>query len=580
VYVLFTFFFILFQIFIGDLMNLFEKHEQSINTATKAFYSREFYVHYPEMPSPKNYGEGAADKGLKEYNQMLGQFFDTLKQEKDEVLMSDETSCFDLRNIGNFYPILNDPAQYVKNAKDSLKNWKNLNPEVRAGLLMESLEQMKEKVFEIAYSSMHTTGKGFMMAFQASGPHAFDRCIEAIVAGLSEQKKFPEKVNWTKPMGKFDLKVKRSYKPHPLGVSLAIGCSTFPIWNSLPGVFASLVTGNTCIVKPHPTSIFPLAICVSIMQKVLADNDFNPLIVQLACDSLEKPITKDLAENPMVKIIDFTGSSSFGNYVQGLVHKKVFAEQNGVNNVIIESCEDFSKVAKNLAFSVCLYSSQMCTAPQNFFICKDGITSKGETLGCDQVMNELVTAIDQTATNPKGGAATLGAIQSENTLKRIQQLQSDVESGKYNNVKVLKGLSKVENPEFSEARTYSPLILEVDASEYDFYSSEHFGPVVLLIKSDSNEQSLDITSKLIQENGALSFSLYSTNKDYTAQVEEEMFDCQVNVTLNFTGFIWMNQSLGFSDFHGTGGNKAANCSLVDSNFVSGRFNFLGTRTTI
>ena len=31
-----------------------------------------------------------------------------------------------------------------------------------------------------------------------------------------------------------------------------IGCNTFPTWNSYPGLFASLVTGNAVVVKPHP----------------------------------------------------------------------------------------------------------------------------------------------------------------------------------------------------------------------------------------------------------------------------------------------------------------------------------------
>ena len=51
---------------------------------------------------------------------------------------------------------------------------------------MESLEGVKGRFFEIAYATMHTTGQGYMMAFQASGPHAADRALEAIAAGYEE----------------------------------------------------------------------------------------------------------------------------------------------------------------------------------------------------------------------------------------------------------------------------------------------------------------------------------------------------------------------------------------------------------
>ena len=37
----------------------------------------------------------------------------------------------------------------------------------------------------------------------------------------------------------------------PRGVSLLIGCNTFPTWNGYPGLFASLATGNPVLVKPH-----------------------------------------------------------------------------------------------------------------------------------------------------------------------------------------------------------------------------------------------------------------------------------------------------------------------------------------
>lgn len=561
-------------------MNLIEKHQDSIKQATDAFYSRDFYVHFPEMPSPKNYGEGAAEKGLKEYNQMVGQIFDTLHQDKDEVLMSDEESCFDSRNIGNFYPIYNNSDDYIKVSQKAFQSWKKTAPQFRAALLMECLEKIKEKVFEIAHASMHTTGKGFMMAFQASGPHAFDRCVEAIVAGLKEQEKYPSSVDWKKPMGKFELNVHRTFKPHPLGVSLAIGCSTFPVWNTLPGVFASLVTGNTSIVKPHPTSIFPLAICISVMQSVFKSNDVDPLIVQLASDTVEKPITKQLAEHKDIKIIDFTGNSEFGNYLQALPHKKVFSEQNGVNSVLIDSCEDFNKVTQNLSFSVCLFSSQMCTAPQNIFMASSGIKNGSEDLSFDEAAKQITAAVDKMATNPKNGAHTLGAIQNQNTLKKIQDFEEQVKQGKFGDAKILKGLEKVTHPEFEASRTYSPLVVQVNADQKDVYSKEFFGPILFIIKTDSKEHSLDMVEEVTQNHGALSFSLYSTNEEFISLVEDKMWDQQVLVTLNFTGFIWPNQSLSFTDFHGTGGNKASNCSLVDSNFVSNRFHFVGTRKVL
>ncbi|MBC8824354.1 phenylacetic acid degradation protein PaaN, partial [Escherichia coli] len=56
--------------------------------------------------------------------------------------------------------------------------------------------------FEIAYSVMHTTGQAFMMAFQAGGPHAQDRALEAVAYAWDELRRIPADAHWEKPQGK------------------------------------------------------------------------------------------------------------------------------------------------------------------------------------------------------------------------------------------------------------------------------------------------------------------------------------------------------------------------------------------
>jgi acyl-CoA reductase-like NAD-dependent aldehyde dehydrogenase len=103
---------------------------------------------------------------------------------------------------------------------------------------------------------------------------------------------------------------------------------------------------------------------VAEIQKVLTENNLDPNTCQLAVDTYDKMITKQLAEHPDVKLIDFTGNSAFGSYLEALPGKTVFTEKTGVNSVILDSTTDIDKTAANLAFSVNLYSGQMCTAPQ------------------------------------------------------------------------------------------------------------------------------------------------------------------------------------------------------------------------
>src|SRR3546814_7113219 len=57
---------------------------------------------------------------------------------------------------------------------------------------------------------------------------------------------------------------------------------------------------------------------------------------------------------------------------------QVYTEKAGVNQVIIDSVDDLKGVARNLAFSFALYSGQMCTAPQNIYVPRDGIKTRSE----------------------------------------------------------------------------------------------------------------------------------------------------------------------------------------------------------
>jgi hypothetical protein len=52
---------------------------------------------------------------------------------------------------------------------------------------------------------------------------------------------------------------------------------------------------------------------------------------------------------------------------------------------------------------------------------------------------------------------------------------------------------------------------------------------------------------------------------------------QVALSINLTGNVYVNQSAGFSDFHATGANPAANASYTDAAFVAARFRVVQRR---
>jgi len=550
-------------------MALSPAYAEIISNAIKAIHARTFYAQYPEHP--KAYGEDATAKGQVAFDAQRNNKFEALQQNNPADWVGEEVSPYTLESLNIQYPIFDVDTLMVR-AGRAFQQWKKVSADDRAEVLVDALERVKNRFFEIAFATQHTTGQSFMMSFQASGPHANDRALEALALGYQEVTRFPNQIVWEKPAGKVNLKLEKKYKAIPKGIALVIGCSTFPTWNSVPGLFASLITGNTVIVKPHPKSVYPIAVVVAEIQAALVAKGYDANIVQLAVDSSSNLITKKLAEHPLVKVIDYTGGSSFGAYIEGIAGKTTFTEKAGVNSVILDSVTDLKAVAQNVAFAASLYSGQMCTAPQNFFIPAGGIKTAEGHANYDEVVSAITGAISGIASHPQMGPGTLGAVQSDVTLKRVESVK-DIAN-------VLVQPAAVANAEFPNARTSSPIVLEVDAKDFGIYENELFGPIVLIIKTKDTNESIHFAKELAIKHGAITSAAYTTDDAVAAQIEEELESVFVPVSFNLTGGIFVNQHATFSDFHVTGGNPAGNASFSNPEYVNKRFVWVGHRKNV
>ncbi len=550
-------------------MNL-EQHLSTLHAAMSACAERTFFAHWPEPPSGKIYGENANAEGEQAFKQSLQKPFQGLLQ-KGEGSVGEEVSPWGFP-LGITYPA-SSPDAFVQQAVSAQSLWQRLPVRDRAVLLIEALERASKRFFEIGYATMHTTGQGFVMAFQSSGPHAFDRALEAVAMGVIAQEMCTTPVEWVKPMGKVNVSINKSYVCRPKGVNLVIGCSTFPVWNSLPGLFAGLITGNSVIVKPHPSAVLPIAIIVAELQATLQLHGYDPHLVQLAADSASRPITMAFVEHPEVRIIDYTGGSVFGTAVEAAAlpqGKVVYSEKAGVNSVIIESADDLDKALSNVAFSLSLYSGQMCTAPQNIFIPQQGVSAGGVHYTVDQVVTKLVECIDALVGNEKTGPGTVGTIQNTATLQRVEEARAL-------GLEVIRDSGSVPQHGFEHARTASPLILKAGPNNEALYTREWFGPISFVITTESFQEAVAVVAKSVRDHGALTVSVYTTNADYQQMAEDAIVSAGAPVAFNFDSFVWVNQSAAFSDYHGTGANPAGTASFTDLSFVSGRYNIIGVR---
>ncbi|MEU4397983.1 phenylacetic acid degradation protein PaaN [Micromonospora orduensis] len=547
---------------------LYDRHADTLNRALTAITERGYWSAYPESPSPRVYGETAAADGRAAFEAYLGGDF-PLDQPGAGERVATEASPFGVE-LAVRYPHAG-VDELIRAASAALPAWRDAGPQARVGVCLEILDRLHKHIFELANAVQFTSGQAFVMAFQAGGAHALDRALEALAYAYAEMTRHPGTAGWEKAAGKGDpLRMTKTFHVVPRGVALVIGCNTFPTWNSYPGLFASLVTGNPVIVKPHPRAVLPLAITVKYAREVLVEAGFDPNLIMLAAEAPGEKLASDLALHRSVKIVDFTGSTEYGDWLETHARQaSVYTEKAGLNTVVIDSTDDFAGMCRNLGFTLTLYSGQMCTTSQNILIPAGGIETDQGHKSFDEVAGGIAAAVGKLTADPARGVELTGAIVNDGVLERLADVTKVGEP-------VLESRA-VAHPAYADAVVRTPTIVKLTADDAETYGREWFGPISFAIATDSTAQSLELLRRTVGEKGALTAGVYSTDESVLDATEAIAVEVGVHLSCNLTGGVFVNQSAAFSDFHGSGANAAANSALTDGAYVANRFRIVQSR---
>jgi phenylacetic acid degradation protein paaN len=554
----------------SDAADLFRSHREILEKAVDATRSREYFSAFNESPSPRVYGDTAASDGQAAFDAWRGTTF-PLDVAGAEGTVATEKSPFGFQ-LDVSYPRVSPAGVDALLAASvaGLTAFRDAGPRARVGVCLEILHRLHGRIFELANAVQHTSGQAFVMAFQAGGAHALDRALESVAYAFDEMTRTPATVVWEKPGRGEPLRMEKTFTPVPRGVSVVIGCNTFPTWNSYPGLFASLACGNPVVVKPHPGAVLPLAITVQVAQEVLVEAGFDPNLVTLAAEDPADGLAAVLAVRPEVRLVDFTGSNAFGDWLEvNATQATVFTEKAGVNTVVIDSTDSFAGLCTNLAFSFALYTGQMCTAPQNVYLPADGVQTDEGHKTVAEVASGIGAAFGKLLGDDARAVELLGGVVNDGVLSRLEG------SGSRGTLHVES--RAVRHPTYDGAVVRTPTLIGLSAADADVYESECFGPVAYLIETSGTDESIDLFRSTVLRRGAMTAAVYSTAPAVVEQMRSAALDAGVALSENLTGSVFVNQSAAFSDFHGTGANPAANASFTDTAFVANRFRMVQSR---
>ena len=551
------------------MTDLFARHRETLDKAIDACNKRYSWTAYPESPSSKIWGNEKPAAGKANFESMLASEY-PLDQPGEIGRTGAEVSPYTGEPLGITYPQVDVDVLY-RSIEQAMPAWQDASPETRIGICLEILDRCAGQLFENAHATMHTSGQSYIMAFAGSGANALDRGLEALAYAHKAMADVPTHADWERQFGKSGAaRLKKRYRLMPRGVGVVICCATFPLWNGYPALCASLATGNPVVLKPHPAAILPVALLVTVARDVLAEAGFDPNLVTMVADTRDAPATMPLLEHPLTAIVDFTGSPAFGRWIEhNCSDKLVYTETAGCNSVVIESCEDLDGMASAIAHSLCQASAQMCTSVQNIHVPAAGIIAGGEPASFDEVCAAIVAAVEKHLENPQVLCGTLVDDSILSTIERYRELASEHGT-------LLRDSGPLDYRDYPQARTASPLILQVTDAARDIYRDEIFGPVSFIIKGESIDDCLLDATTNARECGAITSHVYSTDEAFLDRAEAAYNNAGASVACNLVGMP-INFAAAYSDYHVTGLNPAGNACLADLAFVASRFRIVQSK---
>ena len=263
----------------------------------------------------------------------------------------------------------------------------------------------------------------------------------------------------------------------PVGVVAAIASYNFPMTNMAGKIAPALAMGNTVVVKPAPQD--PLAVIA--LTRILDEVGFPAGVVNLITAQGPEPASA-LTTTPDVDMVSFTGSTAVGTRIAAdgaPTLKRLLMELGGKGAAVVFGDADVKAAVTAIGSTWAFHSGQICTAPTRAVIHRSIF---------DQVVEGLTAFAgflkvgDPTQKDTVVGPVISGAQQ--------QRILDYIETGRKEGEVVVGG----GRPEHLETGFYVEPTLVVGGNDITVAREEIFGPVVIAIPFDEDEEGVAIAN--------------------------------------------------------------------------------------
>ena len=398
--------------------------------------------------------------------------------------------------IGVFQSATVDMAnQAVESAAKAFESWKRVPAEQRVQCLFRAAQILRERKYEMNALIVYEAGKTW--------PEA-----DADTAETIDFLEFygREMLRLAGPQKVVPIKGEKNYLVYiPLGVGVVIPPWNFPAAIMAGMTMASLVTGNTVVLKPAGDTMAVAAKFVEIAYE--AGIPKNALNFVTGAGAV---VGDALVQHPKTRYIAFTGSKEVGLRISELAGKTVpgqmwikrtVLEMGGKDSIIVDEEADIEAAVEGVVQSAFGYQGQKCSA------CSRAIVSQKIY---DNFVQKLVERTKKINVGPSEDPNNyMGPVVSKNAMTTILGY---IDVGK----KEGKLLHGGERPPGDGYFVQPTIIADVDPKAR-ISQEEIFGPVLAVIKAKDFDHALEIANNT--EFG-LTGGVYSRNKEKLEKAQE------------------------------------------------------------
>ena len=351
----------------------------------------------------------------------------------------------------------------VASAKKAQKNWKDSPLTERIALVKKLAIALEKREVELAEVIRSELGCGKNFALEGH----FRGYIKGMFIFMDEARKI-------QPTEQFEgFQVVKE----PVGVVACLTPWNYPFGQLIQKIVPAMLMGNTVVLKP--SQITPL-IAVELFEEIDRVG-FPPGVINLTCGR-GREVGNILARHPDVNMITFTGSTSGGREIARLAAdsiKRVILELGGKSAAVILEGADLNLAAKRVLFTVCSNVGQTCSAHTRLLYPRELESKVIKALQRQAAEYSFATASDHDA--------TVGVLSSKKQLDKVTRyVREAVEQGSE--------LVIGEVPKEQEGYYTELMVLRNVDPKSPIAQEEVFGPVLVMIPYDSEEEALELAN--------------------------------------------------------------------------------------